>query len=319
MIVAGIDEAGYGPLLGPLVVGASAFRVAEDRDLWRALGPIVTPKRDPTGRKIHVADSKAVYSTAAGLAPLELGVLAFAGAIGLPAGDLDELIAAVDPQAASWIARHPWYGRELDARFPIDIAPSSVGPRVNGVRSACAAADVVPIGMWARVLTEGRYNDLVGRTRNKGSALFSLAASLLDHLMQHHAHEPGGVRVVCDRQGGREHYGEPLRSMFPDWRMSVEEETPRCAIYTLTRGASTARIEFREKGESASLPTALASMLCKYLREGLMSRFNAWWLTRVPGLRPTAGYYTDGMRFLGDISEVRQRLAVPDGDLVRCR
>ena len=37
-------------------------------------------------------------------------------------------------------------------------------------------------------------------------------------------------------------------------------------------------------------------MLSKYLRETLMTRFNAYWQTHLPDVMPTAGYYGDGTR-----------------------
>ena len=46
------------------------------------------------------------------------------------------------------------------------------------------------------------------------------------------------------------------------------------------------------------MPVALASMISKYTREALMSRFNTWWQTHLPALAPTAGYYSDGVRFI---------------------
>ena len=57
LIYAGIDEAGYGPMLGPLCVGLSVFRVdgAEAADgapnLWGALrGAVCRTRRDKRRR-----------------------------------------------------------------------------------------------------------------------------------------------------------------------------------------------------------------------------------------------------------------------------
>src|SRR5262249_51334123 len=74
----GIDEAGYGPNLGPLVMSAVACRVPEalaGADLWRLLATAVRHDGDPTDGRPLVADSKVVHAGPQGLAALELGVL----------------------------------------------------------------------------------------------------------------------------------------------------------------------------------------------------------------------------------------------------
>jgi hypothetical protein len=67
------------------------------------------------------------------------------------------------------------------------------------------------------------------------------------------------------------------------------------------------------------MSVAAAAMLSKYLREAMMGRFNAFWSTHVPDAPPTAGYYTDGMRFLRDIEPKRKEMGIGDGELIRCR
>ena len=171
--------------------------------------------------------------------------------------------------------------------------------------------------MAARVLPERHYNQLVERTRNKGSVLFSTAAGHLDHLLRTYGEE--NLVIFCDRQGGRERYGSLLRLMFEDWSLEIEREADGHSEYRLLRGQHAVRIIFREKAEMHCMSVAVASMLCKYLRETLMHRFNAYWQALVPGIEPTAGYYTDGLRFLKDIDAKRTELGITDGEMVRVK
>src|SRR5438105_2503948 len=75
----GIDEAGYGPNLGPLVQSAVGVCVPGDPaacDLWATLSAAVRKYGAGRDKRLAIDDSKKVYSSAHGLKNLELGVLA---------------------------------------------------------------------------------------------------------------------------------------------------------------------------------------------------------------------------------------------------
>ena len=74
--IVGVDEAGYGPNLGPFVMTAVACRADDalaDACLWSALRPAVRRAAEADDGRPAVDDSKAVYNTARGLAALEHG------------------------------------------------------------------------------------------------------------------------------------------------------------------------------------------------------------------------------------------------------
>ncbi len=50
-----------------------------------------------------------------------------------------------------------------------------------------------------------------------------------------------------------------------------------------------------------------------------MRMFNDFWCTQANGLKPTAGYYTDAQRWLGDVATTIERLSVDRELLVRQR
>jgi ribonuclease HII len=93
MLTVGIDEVGYGPKLGPLVVAAAAAR-------------------GPLPRGVRVGDSKKVFSQARGVGSLEPAVLGF-----LPSATFAELLARLSAE----LPDSPWYraALALPARPPL--------------------------------------------------------------------------------------------------------------------------------------------------------------------------------------------------------
>ena len=79
------------------------------------------------------------------------------------------------------------------------------------------------------------------------------------------------------------------------------------------------RLHFVVGADERFLPVSLASMVSKYLRELLVDNINRYFVRFNACLRPTAGYWKDGLRFIKDLKENIPHVQFDDEQLIRCR
>lgn len=319
IILAGIDEAGYGPLLGPLVVSAVVFECPgdwADRSLWDVLKASVCASPQDRKRRIPICDSKKLHKPGEGVMRLERSALAAIGAAGLAPGNIGALLDALSPGAARAVRGEPCYG-DLGVGLPLACDAGALTVASATLRRDLAERDARLAHIVCEIVTEGRFNELVGRTNNKAAALLGLTFRLIDRIARAYPNQP--LVIQADRQGGRTSYGRPLMRSFEDRRLKIDTEEDRSSCYELTDSRTRWRISFDTGGETKHLPIALASIVSKYVREALMHCFNAFWSREAPEVKPTAGYYTDGSRFMLEIAPHLERLGIAPQRLMRQR
>lgn len=318
-LVVGIDEAGYGPLLGPLVIGATLWRgspAAVAADGWALLADGVCRSTAGGAGRLPVGDSKRLFDRKRGLATLERTVLAFVQAVGRRCGTVRELLTDLCSGTGLEDTACPWY-RDLDAPLPRDPARSACGGAAARLTRAMQAAGLVCCGLRADVVPEDGFNRRVHQTRNKAALPMEAVLRLIAWAGARCG--PQDLYVRVDRLGGRADYRRALLQAFPDRHVHELAVGPECSRYRLATPTSDWHVEFAVEAEQRHLPVALASMLAKYVRELLMERFNAFWGALRPGVQPTAGYYTDARRFLKDIGPVVERGGIRPEVFVRQR
>ena len=330
---AGIDEAGLGPLLGPLALGWSALSLrAPSQDPWEALTPTVL-REVPRSKKVEgsalvVADSKKVHArNPRGRARLERVAACFAAqrmpgrvppttGAALLAAPLAPLGPAPDDAAA------PWYD-ELRGPLPLEADAGGLELLAERLHRDLDAAGIALVDAGLRLVPARELNASYARTNSKGATMLELTFSVLTHLWRSFGGE--GLTVVVDRQGGRAHYGPALARAFPDASVSLVEERRGTSSYRLEGRAAGPMagawmdLAFTERAEDHSFPAALASCLAKFGREMSMAAFNRHWARAVPDVKPTAGYTTDGRRWLEDAGAAVAAADLPRDWLVRER
>lgn len=316
VFLAGIDEAGYGPLLGPFVVGYSLFRVPQaDADLWQCLHEVATRAPHRKDRRLRVDDSKRVHSGPQGRPRLERSVAAFRAAAE-PAGDLASWISAPPAGPTRWLDRAPWF-RDLGGPLCPGADPDHARLDAARLRRELHANGCQVEGFGARPVPAAEWNRLNAELGSKGDALFAVTVEVLRHVLRQTADSP--LRVEIDRHGARLRYAARLSDALQPRRVETHGETRGGSAYTLHFENRAVEVRFSESADCTHFPVSLASLAAKLTRERMMDLWNRWFLERIPGVRPTKGYAKDARRWLDEAAPRLAGLEIPTRTLVRDR
>ena len=365
-ILIGIDEAGYGPNYGPLVVAATAWHVPEAKvsgvgcqgsevgeaastaaqqhgtskagsattlnpqselrnpkspapNLYRLLRTVVA--KSASDRRIAIADSKSLYAPGLGLRQLERGLHAVLRSMQHVPSCWSTILECCHADPAGHHKTHCWPAGH-NCPLPLHAAEDEVIRLEARFTRACESAEVRPLMIRARLVYPAEFNDLCEQHGTKGAALSHITVALLREVIDTvptfapSSSPLAPIYALCDKHGGRNFYAALLQHHFSENWIEPIFETHTESCYEWGAAESRTRVSFRMKGEQF-LPTALASMTAKYLRELSMRAFNEFWSAQVPNLRPTAGYPQDAKRFRQDIASAQARLAIDDRVLWR--
>ena len=294
MIVSGIDEAGLGPLLGPYCAGLVTVTYPSQEKDPRSLCPSVLSERPEKG-KLAVGDSKKL-SSSKDISYLEETVLAF---YLLKYGNLpettDEFIRKVDGESESLrpLEDEPWNREILTQPLPLVYPEEEIRKKAGELVGQWTSAGLELTGFTLTMTMPFGFNRLLDKRKNKASA----CQEILTPFMQKGRYPRG--KLIVDRQGGRRYYGEWLLELYPGELLTARKETSQLSLYQ----SGESEIHFQVRADALCFETALASMGAKYLRELYMTGFNRYWQKKYPGLKGTAGYYSDAKRFLKDLDK----------------
>jgi ribonuclease HII len=330
----GLDEAGLGPTLGPLVIGSFATREHETGDVDELRTRLAEIVAEPPARdgRLEVGDSKAIHTGAHKLARLERTALATLAAM---QGELPRSVAELFARVL--VTEHeqpidrsaPWW-RMLDEALPLACAADELLELGARLRSVAERRGVELLDYRADLLDAARINrelDDEHRRAEGTKNTWSTHAVLRLAVLRRQALGGGPTTIACDMAGGRRSYAGALRRAFalpepaPSGQLGLlaplhAGERDVITVLAEARDACRYRLEldaplalgFFVGGDRLDPRISWASILAKYLRELLLRPFNRYFAARVPGLRPTAGYPEDAKRF---IAEVEAGLAEP--------
>ena len=317
-VLVGIDEAGFGPILGPLVVSSSTFSLPHrliGADLWQSLRKSLANKRKHLAGRLLIADSKKAYSKSLGTKHLERTTLACMRCLGKEPATITELLALLCPDCLERLSDYPWYKGAGGCRIAADPADIALASAV--LADDLTANGIKLLELKSCCLDVAYYNKMVGRVKNKARVLFTAASRLIKNAFD----EFGGdeLQVIVDRQGGRVRYRATLQRMFEDMELKILSESTAASSYELQADGKKMRLHFVVGADERFLPVSLASMVSKYLRELLVANINRYFAGFHKELRPTAGYWKDGLRFIKDLKENIPDVEYDHEQLIRCR
>ena len=325
----GTDEAGYGPNFGPLTITGTLWENRSGQAcLYDALDTLIksSPDRKPDNRLV-VADSKVVYKSSGSIKNLETTVLSFLAATSsrpesperskvaiadIPK-DIPSLVRLACPTSDEPLLESLPAHNFSAITLPLKANLDQVCENANRLREAQAKAQVKLHSIHCQPIFPTEFNAGLVSYGNKATLLSNQTLEIVANLK---SKTDDDLEIVCDKHGGRSKYADLLKAHLTNQPISTGVETKDCSDYSFSDQQRDVVVRFQAGGESF-MPTALASMVSKYVREVFMKAWNQFWIDQLPNLKPTKGYPVDAKRFKAEINDRQNQLGIADIDVWR--
>ena len=305
-------------MLGPLVVSSCSFSIPREllkADLWRVLRKSVGDRRARLLGRLLICDSKKARSKAVGIKHLERTTLACLKVLGAEPGTVRGVLEALGCDCLARIDEYPWY--ENIGGHILSVSNADIGVAASALARDMESNGMRLVGARSCCLDVGHYNRLVDAVKNKSNVLFTAISQLITEAWEASGEEE--VQMIVDRQGGRMRYRQRLQTMFPEAELAILKETETNSSYELHEGERTLRVHFVVGADDKFLAVSLASMVSKYVRELLVANINRYFAGFCAELKPTAGYWKDGQRFIRDLKAYAPHVQYESSRLIRSR
>ena len=240
-VLIGIDEAGYGPILGPLVISSVGFSLPEEHlkgDLWRILQKSVFNRKKHLSGRLLITDSKKAYTRSQGLGHLERTVFSCIECLHKRPENLGQLLEILSPDLLKRIDSYPWYKQTAGQNVFAASADTAIASKV--LKNDLAVNNLKLLGLESICLDVAYYNRMIALIKNKSVVLFSSTARLIQKAFDRFGHD--NLQIMIDRQGGRVHYRRELQRMFGDMELTILGESKSTSSYELTDAVRRMRI-----------------------------------------------------------------------------
>ncbi len=315
-VLVGIDEAGYGPLLGPLVISMSVFQLPDkslNKDHWKVLKAAVAKDKKNLAGRLLITDSKKAYNSVVGIEHLQRTVLSFLFCKNKMPANIYDIMGILCPECLNRVIEYQWYKDIRQCQLSFDFDSINLSTSVLNRTLKKASYDILELQSFC--LDVKYFNNQISVTNNKAVVSFTSICRFISQCFQKYGDD--NLQIIIDRQGGRIDYTGQLMTMFPDCEVAVLKQSPKLSSYMLVSNGKKMKIHFVVKADDYHLPVALASMTSKYLRELLIEQLNRYFLAHHPQLKTTAGYWNDGKRFIKEINEHCPQVKYDNSHLIR--